>query len=132
MNAFIIELENRPGMLAGLTAAIAEKGINIAGVAGATSMEKGAVAIVTNDEAATRAALESSHLRFREVALVSKALEDRPGSLHGAAQGLADAGVNIEALFPTGMEEGKIVVAFAVDDVDGAKRALGLGESVSA
>lgn len=125
MNAFIIELENRPGMLAGVAEAIAQKGINITGVAGGTAAEKGSVVILTNDEAATRSVLDASGVSYREAGLVSAALEDRPGSLAAAARRLADQGVNIEALLATGMEGGKITIAFAVDDVASARSALG-------
>jgi hypothetical protein len=125
MNAFIITLDNRPGALADIAGAIAEKGINIAGVAGATEGATGTIALVTNDEAGTRSALEGAGARFREVALASAALDDKPGVLADAARRLADAGVNIEAIFPTGMEAGKITVAFGVDDVEAAKSALG-------
>jgi hypothetical protein len=59
------------------------------------------------------------------VALASAALEDKPGTLADAARRLADAGVNIEAIFPTGMDAGKITVAFGVDNVEAAKTALG-------
>jgi hypothetical protein len=132
MNAFVIELENRPGMLAGLTGAIAEKGINITGVAATTLMDAGAVAILTNDEAGTRSALESANLKFRELPIVSAAIEDRPGGLHEVAQRLADAGVNVEALLPTGMEGGRVMIAFAVDDVEAARGAIGAGAGISA
>jgi hypothetical protein len=125
MNAFIITLDNRPGALADIAAAIAEKGINIAGVAGATEGGTGTIALVTNDEAGTRSALEGAGARFRQVALASAALEDKPGVLADAARKLADAGVNIEAIFPTGMDAGKITVAFGVDDIGAAKTALG-------
>jgi hypothetical protein len=125
MNAFIITLDNRPGALADIAAAIAEKGINIAGVAGATEGGTGTIALVTNDEAGTRSALEGAGARFRQVALASAALEDKPGVLADAARKLADAGVNIEAIFPTGMDAGKITVAFGVDDIEAAKTALG-------
>ena len=125
MNAFIIELDNRPGTLADVAAVIAEKGINIAGVAGATGTSTGTVAIVTNDESGTRSALEAAGARFREVGLASAPLEDKPGVLADAARRLADAGVNIEAIFPTGMEGGKITVAFGVDNVEAARSALG-------
>jgi hypothetical protein len=125
MNAFIIELENRPGSLADTAAAIAEKGININGIAGATAGGTGAIAIVTNDESATRTALQGIDCKFREVALASAALEDKPGVLADAARRLADAGVNIEAIFPTGMDGNRITVAFGVDNIDAAKQALG-------
>jgi hypothetical protein len=125
VNAFLIDLENRPGSLADTAAALGEKGININGVAGATSGGTGTIALVTNDESATRSALQGIDCKFREVALVSAALEDKPGVLADAARRLADAGVNIEALFPTGMEGSKITLAFAVDNVEAAKQALG-------
>jgi len=132
MNAFIIELENRPGALADVAAAIAEKGINIGGVAGASGTSGGSVAIVTNDADATRSALQAAGASFREVALASASLEDRPGSLADAARRLADAGVNIETVFATGMEAGRITVAFGVDNVEAARAALGESASVSA
>jgi hypothetical protein len=125
MNAFIITLDNRPGALADIASAIAEKGINIAGVAGATEGSTGTIALVTNDEAGTISALEGAGARFRQVALASAALEDKPGVLADAARRLADAGVNIEAIFPTGMDAGKITVAFGVDNVEAAMTALG-------
>ena len=125
MNAFIIDLDNRPGSLADTAAAIAEKGININGVSGAASGGTGTIAIITNDESGTRSALQGIDCKFREVPLASAALENKPGSLAGAARSLADAGVNIEAILPTGMEGGKITVAFGVDNIEAAKQALG-------
>ena len=125
MNAFLITVDNRPGALANIADAIAQKGINVAGIAGATEASTGTIAIVTNDEGGTRSALEGAGARFREVALASASLEDKPGVLADAARRLADAGVNIEAIFPTGMEGGKITIAFGVDNVEAAKSALG-------
>jgi hypothetical protein len=132
MNAFIIELENQPGTLADVADAIAEKGINIAGVAGAASTGTSSVALVTNDEAGTRSALDASGTRYREVALATASLEDKPGVLAEAARRLANAGVNIEAIFPTGMDAGKITVAFGVDNIEAAKSALSQYAGVSA
>jgi hypothetical protein len=132
MNAFILELENRPGTLADIAAAIAEKGINITGVAGAASEAAAAIAIVTNDESGTRSALDASGTRYREVELVSASLEDRPGTLAEVARQLANAGVNIEAIFPTGTEGGKITVTFGVDNLEAARQALSQYSGVSA
>jgi hypothetical protein len=132
MNAFIIELQDRPGALADVADAIAEKGINIAGVAGATAGGTGGVALVTNDEAGTRSALDASGARYREVALATASLEDKPGVLAEVARKLANAGVNIEAIFPMGMEAGKITVAFGVNNIEAAKSALSQYAGVSA
>lgn len=132
MNAFIVELENSPGSLAAVAAATSERGINITGIAGVTVGSQGAIALVTNDEAGTRSCLDAAGFQYREIGLVSAALEDRPGSLADAARRLADAGVNIEALLPTGMDGSRISVAFGVDDVEAARRALGTLASVGA
>ena len=125
MNAFVIELENRPGSLATVAEAIAQKGINISGVSGATVGNQGSVTILTNDESGTRSALETGGFAYREIGLVSAALEDKPGTLAAAARRLADAGVNIETMIPTGMDAGKISIAIGVSDVEAAKRARG-------
>lgn len=132
MNTFIIELDNRPGSLADVAAAIAEKGININGVAGLAGSTTGLVAIVTNDEDATRSALDGLGARYREAALASASLEDKPGTLADIARRLADAGVNIEAIFPTGMEGGRITVAFGVDNIEAARSVIGQSASVGA
>ena len=41
MNAFIVDLTNKPGELARVAEAIAQKGINITSFAGATAADKG-------------------------------------------------------------------------------------------
>lgn len=125
MHAFLIEAENKPGSLADIADAIAGRGINITGIAATTTGEDGSLAIITNDQDSTRAVLEGHGSTYREIGLVSVALEDRPGTLASAARRLAGAGVNIELLMPTGMDGGKITLAIGVDNVEGARRALG-------
>jgi len=125
MNAFIVELPNRPGSLAMIAEAVAEHGINITGVAGATSGELGSVSFTSDDESGTRKALGEKGLVYREVPIVRISLEHRPGTLAGAARKLADAGINVEAMFVSGMDGSKVEVSFAVDNPDAARRALG-------
>jgi hypothetical protein len=125
MQAFIVKLENEPGNLAGIAEALGEKGINITGVSGIGWDGSGAVGLITADETGTRGVLDQRGADYREAELVSAALEDRPGSLGTAARRLADAGINIEALLPTGMSGSRITVAFAVDDPAKAREALG-------
>jgi hypothetical protein len=125
MNAFIVELPNRPGSLAMIAEAVAERGINITGFAGATSGELGSVSLTTDDESATRNALGEKGWVYREVPMVHVKLEHRPGTLAAAARRLADAGVNIETVFVSGMDGDKVEVAFGVDTPEAAQRALG-------
>jgi len=125
MRAFIVEMENRPGQLADLCEALAQRGINITGVASSTTATTGAVSIITNDETGTRSVLDGRNATYRELDLVAAALEDRPGSLGEAARRLSDRGINIEAIMPTGMQGGRVTVAFAVADAAAASEALG-------
>lgn len=131
MKAFVIELENKPGGLASAAEALAERGINIENVAGVTCGTDGVIGLLTNDEAGTRSAFDGSGIGFREIELISAALENRPGTLADAARRLASAGINIELLLPTGMEGGKVSVAFGVDDASAARQALGELATVS-
>lgn len=125
MHAFLVEADNRPGSLADIAEAIAGRGINITGIAATTAGKRGSLAIITNDQDATRSVLEGHGASYREIGLVSVGLEDRPGTLASAARRLASAGVNVELLMPTGMDGGKVSVAIGVDNVEGARRALG-------
>ena len=125
MRAFIIHAENRPGALAHLAEALGERGINIGGVSGSTWGDEGAIGLITNDDAGTRSVLDEDSAEYRELELVAAAMEDKPGTLGAAARRLADRGVNISAIMPTGMQGTKVTVAFAVDDAAAAREALG-------
>ena len=125
MRAFIIKADNRPGALADLAEALGERGINITGVAGSAWGDSGAIGFITNDDGGTRSVLDEKGAEYRETELIAAGLEDRPGTLGDAARRLADRGVNISALIPTGMQGNKVTVAFAVDDIATAREALG-------
>ncbi len=124
MNAFLVELENKAGELARVTEAIAAKGIDITGVSGSTCGSSGSVALMTDNEAATRTALQAAGVTFREMEATQAPIAAAPGSLAKACRRLADAGVNIEALMPTGMEGDHVTVAFITDDAAKARQIL--------
>jgi hypothetical protein len=132
MNAFIIELENKPGSLAQVAEALGERGINITSISGVTAGNAGALGVLTNDESGTREVLKSAGIKVREIGLVSVSLENKPGALGQVARKLADAGVNIELLLGTGMSGSNVTVALGVDNVEAAQRAIGQGASVQA
>jgi hypothetical protein len=124
MNAFLVDLENKPGALATVAETIAAKRVNLLGVSGTSCSDGGRVAIIAADDAATRAALEEKKISFKEVEVTEASLGHTPGTLAKAARRLAEAGVNIEAIFPTGMSGNDISVAFVTDNPTKAKEAL--------
>jgi hypothetical protein len=125
VNAFIVDLKNKPGELAKMTEAIAAKGIDIPGVSAAACSATSSAALLTSDEAGTRQALDDGHWTYRPFEVVRASLADRPGSLAKAARRLANAGVNIDAVLTTGMSGGNIQVGFVTDHAAKATEALG-------
>jgi hypothetical protein len=125
VNAFIVDLKNKPGEFAKLAETIAAKGINLTGFTGATCGESGSVALMTNDEPGTRRVLGDGSWNYRELEVVTAAIADQPGSLAQLARKLANAGVNIEAAVPTGMSDRKVHIGFVTDNPAKAKEALG-------
>ena len=124
MNAFVVDLKNRPGQLAKVAEALASAGINITGFAGATCGETGRVALMTDDEVATRRALTEGEWKFQPLELVTASLADKPGTLAEVTRTLAQAGLNIEAALPIGMVGTNIHVAFATNDPAKAREVL--------
>ena len=125
MNAFIISGQDRPGELARVAEAIAERGVNVTNLTCVTWGGQGAIALLTNDEPATRSLLSAKGFPYREVELVACTLEDKPGTFAEATRKLAEAGINIEACLPTGMSGAKVSVAFATSDPAKAREIIG-------
>ncbi len=125
MRAFIVDMDNAPGSLASVAAAVAERGVNITGIAAAASGGAGLVAFLADDPDGAMAALQEGSFRHHEVEVVTALLDHRPGTLADAAARLAGAGVNVELVTPVGMSGDRLSVAFGVSDAAAARSALG-------
>lgn len=125
MQWFIVEASNKPGEFARHADAIAKRGINLSNVICLGIGDRGGAAFFAKDEAGLRTALNDAGIAFREVPVLTASLEDKPGTVASAARSLGDAGVNIELLAPVGMSDRKVTVAFGVDKLEEARRALG-------
>jgi hypothetical protein len=100
VNAFIVDLKNKPSELAKVAEAIAQKGIDITGFSGSTCGDSGTLALVTDNEPVTQGVLTDGGWTFRTIELVETELANRPGVLAETARMLAAAGIHIEAAFP--------------------------------
>src|SRR3954464_9518984 len=96
----VIDIENTPGALARVAAAISDAGVNIAA---ATCIGPGARAelhILVPHAGAARHSLAISHVavtREREVVVVD--VEDRPGVLADLTRKIARAGVDLDLVY---------------------------------
>ncbi len=124
MNAFLVDLENKPGALATIAEALGAKGINITNATGATCGDGGRAAITTADDAATRLALQGINATFKELEITDVSLAHQPGSLGKAARRLAQAGVNIDAIFPMGMTGSEVNIGFVTNNPAKAREVL--------
>lgn len=124
MQAFLVELPNKPGALADVAEALAAKGINITAVSGTACGDAGRAAIMTSDEATTRTALDATGHTYTVLEAADAAMRHEPGTLAKAARRLADEGINIEAILPIGMEGNEVRVAFVTSDASKARQVL--------
>jgi len=96
----VIDIENTPGALAEVTAAISDAGVNLAAATCLGSGERAELHILVPHPEAAKHLLAISHLavtREREVVVVD--VEDRPGVLADLTRRIARAGVNLDLVY---------------------------------
>ena len=96
----VIDIENTPGALARVAAAISDAGVNIAAATCVGPGDRAELHILVPHAEAARHSLAISHLavtREREVVVVD--VEDRPGVLADLTRKVAAAGVNLDLVY---------------------------------
>jgi hypothetical protein len=96
----VIEIENTPGALAQVAAAISDAGVNIAAATCIGTGERAELHILVPHAEAAKHSLGISHLavtREREVVVVD--VEDRPGVLADLTRKIARAGIDLELVY---------------------------------
>lgn len=63
---FTVQLDDKPGSLARVAAALGDRSVNITGIVGVAEDTDGALMLTTSDPAATRSAFQSLGLAFEE------------------------------------------------------------------
>jgi hypothetical protein len=118
----VIDIENKPGALAEVAAAISDAGVNIAAATCVGPGDRAELHILVPFAEAAKHALGISHLavtREREVVVVE--VEDRPGVLADLTRKIAKAGVDLDLVYVATRNR----VVFGAPDLDGLKAALG-------
>jgi hypothetical protein len=96
----VIDIENTPGALARVAAAISDAGVNIAAATCVGAGERAELHILVPHAEAAKHSLAISHVavtREREVVVVD--VEDRPGVLADLTRKIARAGVNLDLVY---------------------------------
>src|SRR5881398_1071979 len=119
----VIEIDNTPGSLAQVAAAISDAGVNIAAATCVGHGDRAELHILVKHAEAVRHALAISHLavsREREVVVVD--VEDRPGVLADLTRRIARAGVDLDLVYVATRNR----VVFGAADLAGLRDALGI------
>src|SRR3954452_21307633 len=96
----VIDIENNPGALAEVAAAISDAGVNIAAATCVGPGERAELPILVPRAEPVKHALAISHVgitREREVVVVE--VEDRPGVLADLTRKIARAGVDLDLVY---------------------------------
>jgi hypothetical protein len=118
----VIELDNKPGELARVTAGISDAGVNLAAATCVGNGEKAELHILVPHAEPVRRALAITQTAItaeREVVVV-EVQEDRPGALAVLARRVAEAGINIDLLYVAT----KSRVVFGSPDLEGLRAVL--------
>ena len=117
----VIDVENMPGALARVAAAISDAGVNMSAATCIGNADHAELHILVPHAEAAKHSLAISHLavtREREVVVVE--VDDRPGVLADLTRKVADAGINLDLVY---VATGNRIV-FGSPDLDGLKAAL--------
>jgi hypothetical protein len=117
----VIDIENTPGALARVAAAISDAGVNIAAATCIGPGEHAELHILVPHAGAVKHLLGISHLavsREREVVVVD--VQDRPGVLADLTRRIAGAGVDLDLVYIATQNR----IVFGAADLDALKAAL--------
>ena len=117
----VIDVENTPGALARVAAAISDAGVNIAAATCVGPGERAELHILVPHAEAVRHALAISQLavtREREVVVVD--VEDRPGVLADLTRKIARGGVDLDLIYVATQNR----VVFGAPDIAALRAAL--------
>jgi hypothetical protein len=124
LTELVVRLEHRPGTLAALSELLGANEVDIVALA---------VMAISGDEAVARMVVQPADAavkvlgeagarleRVHEVLVVT--LDDEPGALGHYCRRLADAGINLEAVYVAGDDDGSKQLVMAVSDLEAARR----------
>jgi hypothetical protein len=119
-----IQLTNKPGDLARVAEALARRGVNIKAITAQSIGGMAMARILPDDIVVARSALEAAHIRFTESEVHLVLLENKAGVVASITERLGGAGVNLEALYVTGVADDLVELAIVGDDPKKTKKVL--------
>jgi hypothetical protein len=119
----VIEVDNQPGALAAVAAAVSDAGVNLAAATSVSGGDRAILHILVPHAEPVRHALAVTHqaLVMKEQEVVVVDIEDRPGALADLTRRIAERGVNIDSIYVATNNR----VVMHSNDLDGLRAAVG-------
>jgi hypothetical protein len=126
-------LENKPGRLANVLAALASEKVNITALSVMDKHEHSVLRLVTDDSPNTTRIIQAQNTPFTETEVLVVELRNQPGALSHVCEILAAEHINIDyAYCSSGGRNGKVVGIFKVSNTEKAMRVLSGSPNASA
>jgi hypothetical protein len=122
--AIRIRLANRPGELIRLTTKLAQAGINLEAGAGIATGTEGVLELLVTDTTKAEQILRDQGITFNETKVTLAWIPDKIGGLAEAITPLAEAGINVDALYLVRSEGKQNLVAIGTDNPEKADKLL--------
>ncbi len=119
-----VTAESKPGVLAKVSDALAQAGVNIVAVCAGETAGRGKIRLLVSDLARAKEALAGVKIRCGEEPALLLSLDDRPGTLSSVVSRLAAAKINIKCAYATTGGGGQAQVVLVVPNPEKAERAL--------
>jgi hypothetical protein len=124
LEELILRVEDKAGVLAEIGEVLGSGGVNIETLCASTYDGMGVIHLVADDGDEAGEVLAAHGFKVEQSRpVLTVTLDDRPGELGRYCRRLADAGVGISAVYVANRDRGETQLIFAVEDLEGAKRA---------
>jgi hypothetical protein len=125
LKQLVVSMENSPGRLYQVTAALGDAGINLRALNLVDTGEFGQLRLLVSDIAKARRILMELQMPAFVTEAVATLIPDVPGSLANILKPLKDSGVHAKSMYAfTGFAQDKAVMIFRFDDNDRAIEVL--------
>jgi hypothetical protein len=126
-------LENKPGRLANVLAALAAEKVNITALSVMDKHEHSVLRLATDDPTKTTQVIQKLNTPFTETDVLIVELKNQPGALAHVCEIMAAEHINIDyAYCSSGGRNGKVFGIFKVSNTEKAMRVLGKSPNTSA
>lgn len=121
---FSVTMQNRPGTLARMCTALAERGVNILALMSLNHDDTSLVRMVVDDTARAVKALDAVGYQYTQEDVLTSTVANRPGTLAKIAKALGEAGVNINYSYlgAEGEAARHLLLVLSVSDLEKGQR----------